>query len=528
MARPSPTSNCSFGRALLWLLLGLVPAAAWASANGKDGKDKGGTKPIRPGDPYLTLPLDSLGFDPIQPAQLVSGATFFTLNFVDNSHLLLTYNSHGLIPRVNDGIPQTDDRMVTALLLELSSGHILARTTWHTRDHMQYLFPLSHGLFLLRIRSQLKVIDPMRNLATGDAFQEQKFLDLDHPIGYISVSPGGDLLVVETIAPPHPESTEANGDALRMIQFNTEPTAEIRFFRLIFNFSDGDSAPHLVAQNAGQVGARNLIRVPATAEGFLDPVKESGQTWDFDFQSHAGKRLELAPFDTTCAPSPYFVSRSEFIALGCRGSDTRLMLSGFNLRGEQPWIQVLSGQQIAPYLVTAPDAGRFAFSRVLIAGTVYDLQNLTPEEVSGQEIQVLQHHDGRLLLRVMATPIQRSGQNFDLSPDGLSFTVIRNGNLEVYHLPALTPKDLEQVKLAAADQPQRTDARIRLLVNRPRADAPATAAKRPQSAEPALAIDAPSTVAPPPPPANAGDVHSDEQRTPPSLYSPEYPKNPKQ
>ena len=482
-----------------------------------------GPKAVRPGDPYLSIPTDTLGFDPIQPRLLTGGATLFTLNFVDNTHLLLTFNSHGLIPRVNDGVPQDDDRMITAQLLELPTGNVLARTTWHTRDRVQYLWPLSHGLFLLRIRSHLTVIDPIRGLARGDAFHQQTFLEMNHPIGYISVSPGGDLLVVETVTPPHPE-TDDSQDTPQVLHFNTEPTAEIRFFRMLFQSSETDP-PHLIAQAAGLLAARTLIRVPATSEGFLDILKESNQTWLFDFQSHEGKRLELAPFDTTCAPSPYFISRTEFVALGCRGSDTRVMLSGFNLRGEQPWIQVLSGQQISPILVSSPDAGRFAFSRILITGSFYDLQNLLPEELSGQEIQVIQHHDGRVLLKVVASPIQRTGQNFDISPDGLSFTVIRNGNLEVYHLPVLTPKDQQQIKLAAADMVQKNDARIRLNPIRP-ANAP-KAAPAPSVSEPVLTINAPSPNLPPP--ANSGDAQpEDAPRTPPSLYGPDYPKSPKQ
>ena len=518
MAPPTPISVRKVRYAAVWLLAVLAPGLMFASDAPKPGK---------PGDPYLSFPLDKLGFDPVQPRLLVGPATYYSLNFVDNSHVLLTFNSHGLIPRVVDGTSQEEDRLITALLIEIPSGEVLARTTWHTRDKAQYLWPLAHGLFLVRIRSRLTVIDPIRNLPKGDAFHEQTFLELDKPIGYISVSPGGDLLVVEAINPPHPDTdADSNLGTPQVLHFNTEPTAEIRFFRTLFQAGPGEQ-PHLVVQAAGLASARSLIRVPATAEGFLDILKESNQTWLFDFQSHAGKRLELSPFDTTCAPSPYFVSRTEFVAIGCRGSDTRLLFSGFNLRGEQPWIQVLSGQQISPIIVTAPDAGRFAFSRILVSGSFYDIQNLVPEELSGQEIQVIQHHDGRILLKVQATPIQRTGQNFDLSPDGLSFTVIRNGNLEVYHLPELTPKDQDQVKLAATVPVDKNDARIRLIPVRPNMPAKPTPST---PAEQVLTINAPSAI--PTPAANAGDVTNaqpgdDGPRTPPSLYGPDYPKNPK-
>jgi len=520
MAPPIPISNRNIRRVPLWLLFILICDLGYA----RPSFASDGPKPVKPGDPYLSFPLEALGFDPIQPRLLVGPATYYTLNFVDDSHALLTFNSHGLIPRVNDGTSQEDDRLITALLIGLPTGEVLSRTTWHTRDKAQYLWPLSHGLFMIRVQSRLTLIDPVRNLAKGDAFHEQTFLELSKPIGYISVSPGGDLLVIETINPPHPDTdSDSNLGAPQVLHFDTEPTAEIHFFRTLFLANPGEQ-PHLVVQAAGLASARNLIRVSATAEGFLDILKESNQTWLFDFQSHAGKRLELSAFDTTCAPSPYFVSRTEFVAIGCRGSESRLLFSGFNLRGEQPWIQVLSGQQISPIIVTAPDAGRFAFSRILVSSSYYDIQNLVPEELSGQEIQVIQQHDGRILLKVQASPIQRAGQNFDISPDGLSFTVIRNGNLEFYHLPELSAKDRDQVQLAAAAIVEKNDARIRLIPVRPNIPAkPVPAAP----AEQGLTINAPSAATTPA--TNAGDAQptDDGPRTPPSLYGPDYPKNPK-
>jgi hypothetical protein len=166
---------------------------------------------------------------------------------------------------------------------------------------------------------------------------------------------------------------------------------------------------------------------------------------------------------------------------------------------------------------------------------------------------------------VQASPIQRTGQNFDLSSDGLSFALIRNGNLEIYHLPALSSKDEAQLKLAAADIPEPNDARIRLASTRP----PAPAGNKPSAAPTkALVISANGTVTPPsapqsappiadaPIPSNPVDIvnalalpdtpgsasapapaptavstpqpapapEPEAPRPPPSLYTPDYPK----
>jgi hypothetical protein len=519
-----------------------------------------GPKPHHAGDPDISLALDDLGFESPQPRLLTTGATMFTVNFVDDTHLLLTYNTHGLLPRLPDASPDDDDRLVAAKLVELPSGKVLAETKWHTRDRLQYLWPLSHGLFLLRIRSHLTVIDPVGHLGSPDPFQPQPFLDFTRRIGYIAVSPDGDLLTVETVPQPHfqkdaaatlsaigaantqntglpaaPDSPPAAPAPNAFTPEGLEPPVEVRFFRLLHHANPGQ-ASRLIAQSAGALTAQHMARIPVDSDGFLDASKESEHTWDFDFQSHAGKRLELSPYDTDCAPSAFFISRTDFVALGCHGDATRFELSGFNLRGEEPWISVLSGQQLSPTILPAPAAGRFAFSRILLANSYYDAENLQPDELSAQEIIVYQNHDGRTLLKTTATPIQRAGQNFDLSPDGLQFVVIHGAKLDVYTLPQLTDKDRQQLKLAASNTPEPNEARIRLL--RPEvAKTPPPSAASPD-ANKAVTVGDGNTVesaAPEPtvaqphvqdPTQTLGDATPDKPRPRPSLYTPDYPKPP--
>ncbi len=467
------------GRWTAGVVLGLLLGAAEARAAGPGLGGSGASKPdLRP----LTIPLGPLGYQALPTQFLSTLATLTTVHFVDEHHVLLTFTVRSLMPRLPDAEPDDDDRNVAAELLELPSGKVLARTEWRTRDHHQYLWPLGAGRFLLRVRRKLTVLDPMRNFEAGgaeQAFRQQPLLEFPRPIGYISVAPGGDLLGVETLPRRKPKLTGVAADAALM-EAATEaaapnpkglkkreegerrPPVEIYFFRLGAENADGSGK--LVARTAGMIGAPALISLPATGAGYLDVTKESPQTWLFDFVSHAGsQRLELSPYDTSCVPHPYFISRSEFVAFGCRGSADRLELSYFNLKGEEPWLSVLQGTQVSPEILGAPAGGRFALSRTLISDALIDADNLTADELTAQEITVMQNHDGRVLLKVQATPIQRSGQNFDLSPSGTQFAVLRGGNLEVYPLPALTGKDQKAVEEAASlAPPAAADVPVRL------------------------------------------------------------------
>ncbi len=507
----------------------------------------------RANTPVISLPIGPLGFQAASPRLLAAGGSMFTLHFVDSTHLLFTFNNRSLIKRLPDASPEDDDRNVTALLLELPTGKVLARTEWRTRDREQYLWPLSHGRFLLRVRMHLTVIEPLVNLAKEEAFHEQPLLDFKRRIGYISVSPGGELLTIETVPPRHqiddggggsgpprgaqvlqlrtPAAVQAPAaagaaaaakpSAPPAVEFSSEraglPPVDLHFYRLAVEGGAGGTE-RIAARSAGVLGAHNLISIPATADGFLDVMKESAGVYDFDYFSHTGKKMELSPYDTTCTPRPYFVSASEFVALGCHGGTERMMLSGFNLRGEEPWVQALSGQYIAPYLVAAPAAGRFAFSRVLVSGSSYDPDNVVPEVMNAQEVSVLQHHDGRLLLKVQATPIQRAGQNFDLSADGLAVAVLRGGNIEVYRLGSLSAQDVRAVEMAAKSAPERNDAAVRLK------SVPIASGRMEDL--PAMTVRPAGSMIEVPAQAESGaEAAEPERKAPPSLYSPEHPKD---
>jgi hypothetical protein len=80
-----------------------------------------------------------------------------------------------------------------------------------------------------------------------------------------------------------------------------------------------------------------------------------------------------------------------------------------------------------------------------------------------QEIRVYQTHSGQQLLRVEASPVQRSGDNFDLSPEGLHLAVIRGNAVEVHTLPALTEADRAAIRKAKAVQPVDVQAAVTLM-----------------------------------------------------------------
>jgi hypothetical protein len=492
-------------------------------------------------NPPLRIPLEPLGFQPLSSQFLLAGSSLFTVHYVDDQHLLLTFTVRRLLSRVPDDPPDDQDRNVDALLLELPTGKVIARTSWRFHDHGQYLWSLGHGRFLLRVRDTLTTFAPLINLPTGQPFRERPLISADRRIRAVLLSPAANLLIVETVArtPPVPRhKTPLFGPTPPPPPEPVDPNAvQINFYRL----SVPDEASDEIQPRAAGAGrASSAGNIATTSAGYLNIIDQGRQHWAFDFDSYAGKKSELAAFDSACRPAPIFVSRSEFIAFGCRSGNTRQLLGGFNMRGEQMWQQNLFGDYLAPSLAFAPSSGRFAFSRILVRNSpIAPDESLIPEELTGQSIVVYQTSSGKQVLRAECSPVERAGQNFALAPNGLGLAVIHAEAVEIYSLPPLTSKERAEVKLAETSAPEENDAPIHFATAQTApaaeeasssAQADSTTTSSPtdtlgtdakQGTQSAQASDAPSNGDPAQPAAAtpSGDAPPNQPRKPPTLYT---------
>ena len=498
----------------------------------------------RSAPPILRLPLEPLDFQPFPAQVLGSGASLATLHYVDATHLLLTFNRRRLMARI-PGDPDTDvDRNIDAVLLELPSGKLLARTAWRLHDPGQYLWSLSNGAFLLRSRDRLTTFSPLANLATGEPFKESPLLQSHRSIGAVLLSPEADLITLETLdhspyAPrqrsPSPgthayAAAAAAGSAGDAAAETSGPPVQIDFFRLGRHADTGTP----FAVRAGVINARNLVLLPIDSAGFLTVLDQGQAHWAFDFNRHTGKTDELSPFDSTCHPLPLFVSRSEFIAFGCHGGQEKRQLGGFNLRGEEMWEQSFTDSYTAPSLAFAPASGRFALSRLITPFADAQVELAESAPVS-QNITVYQTESGRQLFTLTCNPPLRAAQNFALSPTGEQIAILNQGAIEFYQLPGMTGRDREALKLAESLAPEREDAPIHLDVPLTRGTAnaafhtstnPAPEPTRPIAVTDAATILPATATAPAPTPEPAatqlGDAPPEASlhRRPPTLYAP--------
>jgi hypothetical protein len=437
---------CFWASGLFLALLLVLPA--WAVEGGAG-------RPQR-SQPDLRIDLGRFGYTtPAQDYRLL-GYSMMSVSFVDDRHVLFTFNARKLMRRIPNDPPDDNDQVITALLLELPTGKVLAQTDWRMHDHAQYLWSLGGGRFLLRQGRRLGLLDPLaqlhRHLRTQDAaMQPLDFLTLAGPLQDLQMSPDRHLLIVETrrtLPPVQINVGQGPSGAPSLIPRGSNPDSaaaqqedqgggtDVQFFEL--NLNDGHTY-----SAAGHATFDVPVVIPALETGVLRVVQEEPRKWLFRFGPlDSSDGAELFDYISGCRPSAVFLDTQRFLTLGCDDDNDFSRMSVFDLQGDALWQQKLSGSYIWPKIVTVPQAARFVLSRVLTPYPVYSTNDVSPQLVDGQELSVLDTRTGALALRMTLREVFHDGNNFSLAPDGSRLAVVAGRELQIYDLP---PVDLTPV-----------------------------------------------------------------------------------
>ncbi len=442
----------------------------------------------KPPVPAVRIPLADLGFPGYRVALMHAGASMATVHLLDKTHLLFTFGIRALVPRLPGDDAKDDDRIVGAEIIQIPTGKILERTEWHLHDHGRYLWNVGHGLFVLRSGDELSTFAPLHGLATHTSFER---VSLPHRPGHpelVTGSPDGNIITVELQRKEDPDAEDV-GDQPR------HKHTTVEFFRILA--PESPEQP-MQLRGAGAIGSPALLRLALDGDGYLWAEDKERSRWAVSFNEYGGKGQDLATVDSSCNPRLELLSRGEFAVVTCSGNDDSQMLSAYGFDGHENWREPLHGESLQPPTITAaPEGGRFAMSRLLASSSGSPLH--TPGLDDGtlsQEIRVYGTESGDLLFSLQCTPVLRTPENFDLSPDGRSLAVLGSDSINLYALPELTANDRKELAEAQAmTPPVNTGPVVLRRITRPiAAETPAIAAEETTAPQPAT--EAPVVAAP--------------------------------
>ena len=261
------------------------------------------------------ISLKPFGYEGLSPMSRFTTQHDLTISFIDDSHLLLTYNPKKLIERHPGCPPSHKDHMIEAQVLDLSSGQVVRRATWYVHDEHGYLWPLGQGHFLLRILNSLYVLDS--NL------QQKLLLQSPAEILWTSVTPDGKQIILET--------TVDNHSAEKKDQRKDLAKAKVKI-----EFLDAES---LAVQRT--IKSNGVIPLEGTSSGFGDVLNSmSGKVWLVRFGASSRQRENITRVRSRCIPNLLFPTNTTMLIGRCSaaGSDD-YNVSVFTLTGHFLWRQ---------------------------------------------------------------------------------------------------------------------------------------------------------------------------------------------
>lgn len=386
--------------------------------------------------PDAHIDLSKIGYHPPSLMDRVSDdQASVSLNFVDQNHVLLIFNTKKLFKRLPSCTPDHQDRLMHAAILELPSGRIVKEADWYLHDRRRYLWPLAPGTFLLRKLNDLYIVDS--NL------QEQLLLSSQKELLSVEVTPDGDQIIVETAKTTKSSSQPSPGsptksDAEFAAQFLDSKTLAVR----------------------RTVSLHTQVDLSGTDTGYVDLV-HNGEVWLIRFGPDSSHRHNIARVRSRSVPDVVYASDHSLLIGRCASLNCEYSVTSFSVTGHRLWRQHWSGSRYFPTVARDQDSGRFGVSTLQIvrpesSGLNSDALTYDPDDalqldpsqrdVFRQNIQIFETASGNPVLSVTVTPAVRNGQNFSVSSDGRRLAVLRDNALELYDLPAIPAE--EQTKFA--------------------------------------------------------------------------------
>jgi hypothetical protein len=382
--------------------------------------------------PTKVIDLSPLGFSDLAAIERFTSQAVVTVGFLDANHILFTFNPKKMMHRLPGCPPTHADRMIHAVVMDVSTGTLTKEADWYVHDTRPYLWLLSPGRLLLRKLNSLYEVD--------SDLHERLLLDLHDEVMWISVTPDGKEFIVETSS-SESQATQTGAD------FKRGRT------RVKIDFLDSRS---LAVNHA--MKAASVIKLDASSLGYADATHNAAtKTWSIRFGPGAADRKYLARVKSNCTPSLLFPTNNALFIGRCSRVGTGYSVSVFTVTGHPLWRQRWEHFSYLPSLEHSGDSSRFAIST--FAASSESGPNVAAQEDDPdwadveQTVRVYEAATGKLVVLAKAKSVVLNNPSYALSPDGNRLALLDGTLLKLYELPPRSMEERSKYVAMMADAP---------------------------------------------------------------------------
>jgi hypothetical protein len=214
--------------------------------------------------------------------------------------------------------------------------------------------------------------------------------------------------------------------------------------REIAEKAGGDSTleVRILSRDTGKVllvsRAASTVHLPINSDGYLESERVRGNLWLLRMNSFSGGSDALGQVESTCLPIFDFLSQREVLVTVCSGAGVGKLIA-MSTNGRRLWQAQSSATTAWPLVLPAPNGLRLAREALTLTQSLGGRSTISPEEISGQLIEIIDSADGKVALETSATPVLDAGGNVAISPSGRRVAVLNGGAIQIFELPPPPP-----------------------------------------------------------------------------------------
>jgi hypothetical protein len=358
-----------------------------------------------------SLPIDKLGYAPHGKEYNTTFNNETTLTYLDETHLLCTFDPHRLRSRTND--LNTDPvRSIRAVLIDTSTHSVTRVMEWRVRGADTYLWRLGKGQILVHLVHSLQLYD--------SELHPLQTIPVDGPIAWVVSSPSNDHLAVAIARKRYSGDVESQLHAWSLV-----PDED--FEVLVY-----DSNYKLIS--ASIRSSRTLQPVLSDA-GELRTVHIKYGRWKIVEYGWDNTERDIATVKSICRPLLSVPETGLTFVTGCMATSGgiwyRMLRSDGHplLKGESPSDEVAQSAEAA---VAGSFAVRiFKSARPLSVDDRFNRSDLTREEIA-----IYRSSDGSRLSSIATDDFILSEDSYALSPAGDQMALAGKDSILFYNVKA--------------------------------------------------------------------------------------------
>ena len=360
-----------------------------------------------------SLRISQLGFAPHEKRLALSFDHETAITYLDEHHLLCTFDPHGLRVRSKDDADAT--HTIRAILIDPATHNITRVIDWRVRGNGVYLWRLGEGRVLVHLGHQLRLLDaelrPIRSISVNG------------PVTWVVSSPSRDHVAVAVMKKRYDSNASPTVEQLSVIDMNAKPDED-----LDVRVYDGSLNPI----SASIRSARS--QPPVLSDfGELRVSRVSAGRWKIGEYGWDKTERSLATVRTSCRPLASSPEHGLVFVTGCMASSGRTWYRMLREDG-RPLLKAESPSDEIDQTATGSLSGSFAVrvlkaTKPITVDDPYDRADLTKEEIA-----IYRSSDGAKVASVVTDDFILAQDSYALSPTGDQMAVVGKDSILFYAL----------------------------------------------------------------------------------------------